>query len=148
MSRLLEMAIRWLCEALVRLYYPVRSIEGAERIPRQGPVVFVLNHPNGLLDPMVLRVSTGRGARFLAKSTLFGNPAAMRTHGEKNAPIRFQLVPSRGATQAQASRDVFDGHFAKYEIRGHAAFFRTRVNTSTSAINGARLATISTGRKE
>jgi 1-acyl-sn-glycerol-3-phosphate acyltransferase len=39
-------------------------------------VVFVANHPNGLLDPLLVRVATGRPARFLAKSTLFGNPIA------------------------------------------------------------------------
>ena len=75
MRRVLETIVRWLAEALVRLYYPHRSVEGAERLPREGPVVFVANHPNGLLDPLLVRVMTGRPARFLAKSTLFGNPA-------------------------------------------------------------------------
>jgi glycerol-3-phosphate O-acyltransferase / dihydroxyacetone phosphate acyltransferase len=75
MRRVLETIVRWLAEALVRLYYPRRSVEGAERLPNEGPVVFVANHPNGLLDPLLVRVMTGRKARFLAKSTLFGNPA-------------------------------------------------------------------------
>lgn len=92
--------VRALGEALVRLYYPVRVVDdqtgilggglgpsattplgqaqlrqrGAERIPSGRPIIFVVNHPNGLLDPLVLRVATGRPARFLAKSTLFGNP--------------------------------------------------------------------------
>ncbi|HVZ73635.1 MAG TPA: lysophospholipid acyltransferase family protein [Polyangia bacterium] len=74
MRRVLLALVRWLAEALVRLYYPARAVEGAERIPAGRPVVFVVNHPNGLLDPLVLRVATGRPARFLAKSTLFGNP--------------------------------------------------------------------------
>jgi 1-acyl-sn-glycerol-3-phosphate acyltransferase len=74
MRGLLAALIRWLGEALVRLYYPVRAVEGRERVPAGGPVVFVLNHPNGLLDPIVLRVALGRPARFLAKSSLFGNP--------------------------------------------------------------------------
>jgi 1-acyl-sn-glycerol-3-phosphate acyltransferase len=74
MRRLLVALVRWLGEALVRLYYPLIVVEGAERIPAGRPVVFVLNHPNGLLDPVVLRAATGRPARFLAKSTLFGNP--------------------------------------------------------------------------
>ncbi len=84
MRRLLETLIRWLAEALVRLYYPHRSVEGAERLAHEGPVVFVANHPNGLLDPLLVRVMTGRPARFLAKSTLFGNPAgrlAMQAFG-------------------------------------------------------------------
>ena len=79
MGRVLEALVRWLAQALVRLYYPVRLVEGGERIPRDRPVVFLVNHPNGLLDPMVLRVATGRPARFLAKSTLFGNPLGRLT---------------------------------------------------------------------
>ena len=65
MRRVLETIIRWLAEALVRLYYPHRSVEGEERLVREGPVVFVANHPNGLLDPLLVRVLTGRPARFL-----------------------------------------------------------------------------------
>ena len=66
--------MRWLAEALVRLYYPRRTVEGAEHLPPSGPALYVANHPNGLLDPLVLRVSIGRRARFLGKSTLWGNP--------------------------------------------------------------------------
>jgi glycerol-3-phosphate O-acyltransferase/dihydroxyacetone phosphate acyltransferase len=76
--------VRRLSEALVRLYYPDRRVEHGERLPGSGPVIFVLNHPNGLLDPMVLAVTVGRPVRFLAKSTLFNNPLgrlAMRAFG-------------------------------------------------------------------
>ncbi len=66
--------LRWLVQALVRLYYPRRVLQGAERIPRDRPLIFVLNHPNGLLDPMLLGLAVDGEVRFLAKSTLFGNP--------------------------------------------------------------------------
>lgn len=71
---MLETAVRVLAEALVRLYYPERVVQNPEALPPGGPVIFVPNHPNGLLDPLVLRVAVGRPARFLAKSGLFGNP--------------------------------------------------------------------------
>jgi 1-acyl-sn-glycerol-3-phosphate acyltransferase len=58
----------------VRLFYRTIGVEHAERIPRQGPVVVVANHPNGLLDPVVTRLALRRPLAFLAKSTLFGNP--------------------------------------------------------------------------
>src|SRR3954471_993530 len=99
MRRVLETIIRWLAEALVRLYYPQRSVEGAERLPREGPVVFVANHPNGLLDPLLVRVMTGRPARFLAKSTLFGNPLGRLAMGA------FGSIPIYRAKEA-AGKDA------------------------------------------
>jgi glycerol-3-phosphate O-acyltransferase/dihydroxyacetone phosphate acyltransferase len=66
--------IRFLILRLVRLFYPRIEVRGREHLPASGPVIFVLNHPNGLLDPMLLIIATGRLVRFLAKSTFFGNP--------------------------------------------------------------------------
>src|SRR5262245_23000113 len=63
--------IRRLGEVLVRLYYPQLTVRGVERIATTGPLVVVANHPNGLLDPVVLRLALGRPVHFLAKSTLF-----------------------------------------------------------------------------
>ena len=74
MRALAAATLRWLAELLVRLYYPRRTLEGAEHVPPQGPAIYVANHPNGLLDPLVLRVTLARRIRFLAKSTLFSNP--------------------------------------------------------------------------
>lgn len=99
-----------MAEALVRLYYPGRAVEGRERIPPDRPLVFVLNHPNGLLDPLVLRVATGRPARFLAKSTLFGNPfgrLAMDAFGS----IPIYRAHESGARASDASRN--DDSFAR-----------------------------------
>ena len=66
--------IRAVFEALVRLYYPVIALDGRDRLPWSSPCLFVLNHPNGLLDPLVLRFGLDRPVRVLGKSTLFGNP--------------------------------------------------------------------------
>jgi glycerol-3-phosphate O-acyltransferase/dihydroxyacetone phosphate acyltransferase len=106
---LLKAIVRWVVGALVRLYYPARLVEGAERIPAGKPLVFVLNHPNGLLDPMLLRVVIGRPARFLAKSTLFRNPLsrlAMNAFG----CIPIYRAHEAGARSGDASRN--DASFA------------------------------------
>jgi 1-acyl-sn-glycerol-3-phosphate acyltransferase len=90
----LRSAIRSLGESLVRLYYPDMRVTG-EPLPAAGPVIFVANHPNGLLDPLVLRVAAGRPVRFLAKSTLFGSPLG------KLAMEAFGSVPVYRAQDAQ-----------------------------------------------
>ena len=55
---MLQRALRALALALVRLYYPRRQVLGMEHLPaadRTGtPVLLAANHPNGLLDPLLL----------------------------------------------------------------------------------------------
>jgi glycerol-3-phosphate O-acyltransferase/dihydroxyacetone phosphate acyltransferase len=92
----LEVLVRSLAESLVRLYYPDRIVENAAALPADGPVIFVPNHPNGLLDPLVLRVAVGRPVQFLAKSTLFGNPFG------RLAMNAFGCVPVYRAQDRQA----------------------------------------------
>ena len=51
MRTLLQAILRF----TLRIFFRRIEIVGAERVPAQGPVIFVLNHPNGLIDPAVLR---------------------------------------------------------------------------------------------
>jgi glycerol-3-phosphate O-acyltransferase / dihydroxyacetone phosphate acyltransferase len=56
----------------VRLFYRVR-VAAPEREP-EGPVIFVGNHPNGLMDPALVFILTRRKVTFLAKAPLFALP--------------------------------------------------------------------------
>ena len=60
----------------IALRFFFRRIEtvNAENVPREGGLIFVLNHPNGLIDPAMVFVSLPRRISFLAKSTLFRLP--------------------------------------------------------------------------
>lgn len=64
-----------LARVLLRIFFRQIEVVGEEHVPRSGPVVFVANHGNSLIDPFLLVGFLPRLARFLAKSTLWGNPA-------------------------------------------------------------------------
>lgn len=59
---------------VVRLFYPWRALSGRAHIPPRGPVLVVANHPNGLIDPLLVRIALGQPVAFLGKSTFWGNP--------------------------------------------------------------------------
>lgn len=66
--------LRGLVQALVRFYYPRIEVGGGGRVPEKGPVLVVANHPNSVLDPIVVGIAAGRPVKFLAKAPLFEVP--------------------------------------------------------------------------
>src|SRR5262245_30581655 len=70
--------IRRLIDAVVRLFFRRIEVEGREHVPATGPVIFILNHPNALMDPLVLINQAGRPVSFLAKEPLFRTPVLGR----------------------------------------------------------------------
>jgi len=65
---------RRFARGLARLYYSRIQIDGAERIPVRGAVLFVANHANSLLDPVMIGIAAARPVHFLAKAPLFQVP--------------------------------------------------------------------------
>ena len=70
--------IRKLIVAIVRfalrIYFRHIEVVGLEHVPRDNPVIFVLNHPNALVDPVFLLCLAPRRVSFLAKAPLFRMP--------------------------------------------------------------------------
>jgi 1-acyl-sn-glycerol-3-phosphate acyltransferase len=58
----------------LRLFFRRIETSGVELVPQAGALVFVLNHPNGLIDPALVFCALPRRVSFLAKSTLFRIP--------------------------------------------------------------------------
>ncbi len=68
--------IHALISIALRLFFRRIEVVNAENVPKDGAIIFVLNHPNGLVDPALIFVSLIRRVSFLAKSTLFDIPVA------------------------------------------------------------------------
>lgn len=58
----------------LRIYFRRIEVTGIENVPRDVPVIFVLNHPNALVDPVFLLCLAPRRVSFLAKAPLFRMP--------------------------------------------------------------------------
>jgi 1-acyl-sn-glycerol-3-phosphate acyltransferase len=58
----------------LRIYFRRIEVTGIEHVPLETPVIFVLNHPNALVDPVFLLCLAPRPVSFLAKAPLFHMP--------------------------------------------------------------------------
>ncbi len=58
----------------LRLFFRRIETVNADTVPKGTGVIFVMNHPNGLIDPALVFVALPRKISFLAKSTLFRMP--------------------------------------------------------------------------
>ena len=92
--------LRALLRIVLRIFFRRIEISGAERVPSSGPVIFVLNHPNGLIDPTFLLCLAPRRVSFLAKAPLFHMPiigAIARAFGamSRSADAEASLIADR-----------------------------------------------------
>lgn len=58
----------------LEVYFVDIQSSGEENIPASGPVIFAANHPNSIMDTMLLGTRTSRQVHYMARSGLFKNP--------------------------------------------------------------------------
>ncbi len=89
MRAIAGLALRW--------FYSSIDIAGVERIPPRRPLLLVVNHPNALVDALIVAWVVPRRVLITAKATIFQNPLA-------NALLRWVgVVPLRRASDEHAS---------------------------------------------
>jgi 1-acyl-sn-glycerol-3-phosphate acyltransferase len=67
-------AAAFLARLILSVFYREVEVAGGERVPPHEPLIFVANHGNSMIDPILLVGFLPRRVRFLAKSTLWNNP--------------------------------------------------------------------------
>lgn len=63
--------LAWFLRVVTRVFFRQVEIVGIENIPPTGGVLFAGNHPNSLIDPILIITSCGRKVHFAAKDALF-----------------------------------------------------------------------------
>ncbi|MGB3085528.1 MAG: 1-acyl-sn-glycerol-3-phosphate acyltransferase, partial [Saprospiraceae bacterium] len=54
-----------------RLYFRRIFIQGKENIPKKGPVIFLVNHPNSFLEACIIAAYQHRDLHFLVRGDMF-----------------------------------------------------------------------------
>lgn len=115
----MHLLVRWLLAPLARLLYrPL--VDGADRIPRTGPVIIASNHL-AAVDTAVVALTAGRPVSFLGKSEYFvGGSLKRRALASFLTALGYVPVDrtnaKAGLAALHAARTVLDagGAFAIY----------------------------------
>ncbi|MEO8189903.1 MAG: lysophospholipid acyltransferase family protein [Acidobacteriota bacterium] len=105
----------------LRIFFRRIEVEGAARVPAAGPVIFVVNHPNALVDPVLLLCYSPRPVSFLAKAPLFRMPVV-------GSLVRlFRSIPVHraqdGADNLVHNRETFESAARLLAAGGTLALF-------------------------
>jgi 1-acyl-sn-glycerol-3-phosphate acyltransferase len=66
-------AVRALARFWIWFFFKAVDVRHPERVPERGPVLLCINHPNNLIDSLLVGAVVGRPVHFLATAALFKN---------------------------------------------------------------------------
>lgn len=84
-------------------------IKGTKNIPRKGAVLFVVNHPNALIDPLFVTTFNPRENHFLVRADVFKKPLIHKFLSSLNLMPIFRIRD--GIKQLSNNDEVFEKCF-------------------------------------
>ncbi|MEZ4455517.1 MAG: lysophospholipid acyltransferase family protein [Gemmatimonadales bacterium] len=71
---MLRRVLRFVFSRALGLFFRRIEVAGLDQVPATAPTIFAINHPNGLVDPLLLLCAAPRAVSFLGKAPLFSMP--------------------------------------------------------------------------
>src|SRR5437762_695009 len=71
-------AVRAVARFWLWFFFKAVTVRHPERVPRDGPVLLCINHPNNFIDSLVVGAAVRRKVHYLATAALFRNPLIAR----------------------------------------------------------------------
>jgi 1-acyl-sn-glycerol-3-phosphate acyltransferase len=103
---MLYQALRAAADVALHWYYADVVVQGRKRIPERGPLIITANHPNALVDALVVGTTMRRRVLLTAKATLFENPViAVVLRAVGVVPLRRAKDERDTAADASTSRN-------------------------------------------
>ena len=84
-------------------------VNGKENIPKKGAILFMANHPNGLIDPLIITTNNPRTNYFLTRAASFKKPLVRRFLNSLNLIPIYRIRD--GVNQLNKNKEVFERCF-------------------------------------
>ena len=97
-------SLRRLIALVLQLYFVEIQSTGAERVPRDGAIIFAANHPSSIMDTALLGTQVPRQIHYLARSGLFDNPLVARVLDACGAIPIYRAQDGGGDNRAMFAR--------------------------------------------
>jgi len=95
------------------------DVRAPERVPPRGPVLLCINHPNNLIDSLIVGAALTRKVHYLATASLFRNPLVARFLTACGAVPVYRKQDDPGApgdrSRVERNADAFSACFALLE---------------------------------
>ena len=82
------------------------KIVGRENIPKKGAVLFAVNHPNGLMDPLMVTTNTPRITHYLVRAAIFKKPIVKKCLATLNLMPIYRIRD--GVRELSKNTEVFN----------------------------------------
>lgn len=100
--------LRWFVRLILAIFY--RDIAVTGQADPGGPLVIVANHPNALMDPLLIAAQYNRRVSIIAKSTLFSNALVSHfLHSLGVLPVKRRV--DSGNDPGQSNDSTFEACF-------------------------------------
>ncbi|OIP48037.1 MAG: acyltransferase [Flavobacteriaceae bacterium CG_4_8_14_3_um_filter_31_8] len=93
----------------LHLYAQKIIIKGTKNIPKKGAVLFAINHPNALMDPLFVTTFNSRENHFLVRADVFKKPLIRKFLSSLNLMPIFRIRD--GIKQLSHNEEVFEKCF-------------------------------------
>ncbi|MBX3154630.1 MAG: 1-acyl-sn-glycerol-3-phosphate acyltransferase [Deltaproteobacteria bacterium] len=126
--------LTWLLRVVTRVFFRQVEVVGLENIPLDGPVLFAGNHPNSLIDPILIITTCRRKVHFAAKDSLFkGRLMRALLKGLGAVPLARKVeADGKGAGATAPARDAAD--MARVNDAAFEAMYRVLADGGTIGI--------------
>ncbi len=144
---LLYRSLREILRTAVELFYVDIQSTGKQQIPATGPVIFAANHPNSIMDTVILGSQTDRQISYMAKSGLFNNPLVSFVFDQCGVIPVYRNPGGAGGSNDESFRRAFEvlehggviGIFPEGQNSMEAEVLEIKTGTARIALGAERL---------
>ena len=101
----------WKCFLKTSLFFYSKKIKvnGLKNIPTKGAILFMANHPNGLIDPLFITTNNPRTNHFLVRAAVFKKPLVKKFLGTLNLMPIYRIRD--GIKELEKNKAIFNDCF-------------------------------------